>query len=103
METAEGMIKAAVCLHNYLRLTCNASYCPAGFVDSQDSTGHVKPGEWRSIVNHLQEGTMRALPRLKGTRYPQSAVVVKELMKMYVISEHGAVPCQISLVRGHVQ
>ena len=42
---------AALCLHNYLRQTDNAGYCPTGFVDSEDSTGQIKPGEWRSILS----------------------------------------------------
>jgi hypothetical protein len=54
VETTEYMVKAAVCLHNYLRQTNNACYCPAGFVDSQDNTGQIQPGEWRSIVKHSE-------------------------------------------------
>ena len=96
------MIKAAVCLHNYLRQTHNASYCPTGFVDSQDSTGEIQPGEWRSIVNDLDNGALRSLPRRRGTRYPQSAVVVRDLLKMYVNSECGALPWQLSHVRGQI-
>ena len=66
---------------NYLRQTHNASYCPTGFVDSQDSTSEIQPGEWRSIVNDLDNGALRYLPRRRGTRYPQSAVVVRDLLK----------------------
>ena len=83
------MIKAAVCLHNYLRQTNNAYYCPAGFVDSQDCTGQIQPGKWRSIVDCLRNGALRPLPHPRGTRYPQSAVIVKNLMKRYFNSEHG--------------
>ena len=34
-------VLAAVCLHNYLRQTDNAVYCPTGFVDSEDSSGRI--------------------------------------------------------------
>ena len=50
VENVENYVLATLCLHNYLRQTDNAGYCPAGFVDSEDSTGHIKQGEWRSIV-----------------------------------------------------
>ena len=38
-------IVAAICLHNYLRQTENAVYTPAGFIDSEDSSGCIKT--WR--------------------------------------------------------
>ena len=46
VETAENIVKATVCLHNYLRQTNTASYCPSGFLDSEDSTGQIQPGVW---------------------------------------------------------
>lgn len=102
VETTEYMVKAAVCLHNYLRQTNNACYCPAGFVDSQDNTGQIQPGEWRSIVNDLGNGALRPLPNRRGTRYPQSAVAVRDLMTAYVNSEQGAVPWQWAHVRARI-
>ena len=45
------IVKARLCLHNYLRLTDNAQYVPSGFVDSEDSSGEIIPGDWRSLVN----------------------------------------------------
>ena len=47
VKTAEVIIQATVCLHNYLRQTNSAGYCPAGFVDCENATGEIKPGEWR--------------------------------------------------------
>ena len=44
------IVKTTVCLHNYLRLTDNAMYCPIEFVDSEDSSGEIREGEWRTIV-----------------------------------------------------
>ena len=32
-------VMAAICLHNYLKQTDSARYCPAGFVDSFYGTG----------------------------------------------------------------
>ena len=54
VETAEAITKAAICLHNFLRLANSAVYCPEGFVDSTDSSGNIKPREWQ-ILN-LENG-----------------------------------------------
>ncbi len=35
----DSIVKACLCLHNYLRLTDNAQYLPSGFVGSKDSSG----------------------------------------------------------------
>ena len=50
ISLCEKIVKATICLHNYLRLTENATYLQTGFVDSYDSSGNIKAGEWRSIV-----------------------------------------------------
>ena len=45
IETIDLIVKATICLHNFLRLTNSASYCPSGFVDSYDDTRKIKEGE----------------------------------------------------------
>ena len=50
MHLIQNIVKATICLHNYLRLTENAGYLPTGFVDSYDESGAFKPGEWRAVV-----------------------------------------------------
>ena len=47
VENAESYVLATLALHNYLRLTDNATYTPKGFVDSKDSTGNATAGKWR--------------------------------------------------------
>ena len=42
VENVEKYTLACLALHNYLRLTDNATYCPFGFVDSFDSSGKLK-------------------------------------------------------------
>ena len=37
----EKIVQATICLHNYLCLTENANYKPAGFVDCEDSSGNI--------------------------------------------------------------
>ena len=39
--------KAAIALHNYLRVTESTVYCPPGFVDGEDGDGNQITGNWR--------------------------------------------------------
>ena len=41
VENIEKYVKAAIVLHNYLRLTENATYSPAGVTDSENSNGEI--------------------------------------------------------------
>ena len=41
----ELIVKSTICLHNFLRQTNSAAYCPTGFVDTYDETGEIKEGE----------------------------------------------------------
>ena len=49
-ERVEKIILAAIVLHNYLRQTGNACYTPNGFMDSEDNSRNIVPGQWRSIL-----------------------------------------------------
>ena len=60
------IVQASVCLHNYLRLTENAAYIPAGFVDTEDNIGNIVPGGWRNEVEG-DEGGFRQLNRVGVT------------------------------------
>ena len=72
------IVKACLCLHNYLRLTDNAQYVPSGFVDSEDN----------SLVNTgalLLTSTGRAF-----NRSSESAKATRELFVKYVNSQEGS-------------
>ena len=86
---------AALSLHNHLRQTDNAGYCPAGFVDSEDSTGQIKPGEWRSIVHG---DAFTPLQKPHNTRYATNAIDMRNALKEY-LNGPGAVPWQLKRVR----
>lgn len=50
VNTVEYSKKATVFLHNYLLLTENSSYTPAGFTDSWSTTGQLIAGKCREEV-----------------------------------------------------
>ena len=49
VENAEIVVKAKICLHNFLLQTNSSGYCPTGFADYWDEKGEIKKGEWRSL------------------------------------------------------
>ena len=71
--TVEKIVKAAVCVHNYLLYTDNASYMPQGFVDSYNADGTIVNGSWRQDVQPLaaipQQGSTNYTITAKQTRY----------------------------------
>ena len=94
----EKIVQATICLHNYLRLTENANYTPAGFVDCEDSSGNIIPGDWRSEVNY-DEGGLRHLNQIGGNRYTFEVGRAQDDFKSYFNSAEGEVPWQLQ----HVQ
>ena len=58
MENVENYVWAAICLHNYLRLTDNATYTPYGFVDNKDSTGNEGSKDMRNALKDYLNSEM---------------------------------------------
>ena len=98
IDLVDKITKATVCLHNFLRLTENARYIPTGFVDSEDSSGHIVPGDWRNVT-HEDEGGLTNLPRIRGNRYTFEAGNSRSDFKDYFNSAEGQVPWQLEHVR----
>ncbi|CAH3158977.1 unnamed protein product [Pocillopora meandrina] len=103
VQTAEEITKAAVCLHNYLRQTNSASYCPSGFVDSEDGSGDIRPGEWHQVVRNDSRGALFDIAPLRGRRYSNSAIEVREALMEYFVSDSGSLPWQWNHVRSRGQ
>ena len=94
----EKIIKACVCLHNYLKLTYSSKYVPDGFVDLEDNTGNFVPGDWRKLASD-GEGTLRNVSRSGTNNYTQQAKQLREQPEQYFNSENGSVPWQYKHVR----
>ena len=85
-------------MHNYLRLTDNAHYSPAGFMDSEDKDGNLLPGEWRLLKGN-NANNMMDLPRVRGSRSRQDALEARNELKNFLNSDEGSVPWQLDYVR----
>ena len=96
-ETAERIIKATVCLHNYLRLTDNAHFVPTGFVDSENSNGEIIPGDWRNVVNIDSDTSLalRSMNHVSGNRYTFEADTARNNFLQYFNSKEGELPWQL--------
>ena len=92
VENVEKYVLAYLTLHNYLRLTDTASYCPFGFIDSYDSTGNLKEGEWRELATRSKG--MLPINRVKGSRYSNNAVEMRNSLRRFVNSENVSVEWQ---------
>ena len=98
VENVENYVLAAICLHNYLRLTDNAVYTPAGFVDRKSKTGEIKQGEWRR--NLLEQGLcFRNINNVRGSRQSIASTKMRDALKDFVNSEEGSVEWQLKYVR----
>ncbi|XP_066914218.1 putative nuclease HARBI1 [Clytia hemisphaerica] len=98
VKNVESYTLACLSLHNYLRLTNNAGYVPAGFADSEDSSGNIVDGTWRNGVEG-ENGALRNLTTLHGSRFTKTALEIREKLKTHVNSEEGSVPWQVAYVR----
>ena len=93
----DSIVKACVCLHNYLQLTDNAHYVPKGFVDREDGSGAIIPGDWRLITCN-NSGGMRCLLR-RINKYGNDSKTTKESFEKYFNSRKGSVAWQLKHVR----
>ena len=98
VETAERVTKACICLHNYLKQTENACYVPAGFVDTEDDSGTIVPGSWRSEVAD-DVSALQTVNRVGSNNYRKDAKETRNQFKLYFNSPSGSLPWQAK----HVQ
>ena len=94
-ERVEKSVLAAIALHNYLRQTDNVCYTPNGFVDSEDNSGNIVPGQWRSIldVNSLQN-----VRPIRNQKHTQTAIETREVLANYLATDRS-VSWQLDYIR----
>ena len=98
VKNVENYTLACLALHNYLRLTENARYTPAGFIDSEDRDGNIVPGDWRQNMSS-ENLALIEVPPYRGSRSKKSALDTREALKNYLNSEHGSLPWQVNYIR----
>lgn len=97
VTTVDLITKACLCLHNYLNLTDNAMYTPAGFIDCENESGAIRPGDWREVVA-ADKGALIPAARDRGRNYATDAKRTREQFCTFVNSEQGSLPWQTARV-----
>ncbi len=94
--TVDSLIKACICLHNYLRLTENARYTPTGFIDSEDSSGNIIPGDWHTIVQGEQGALQDTSTGRAFNNTSLTAKGTRDVFKKFFNSKKGSLSWQKS-------
>ena len=94
-ERVKKIILAAIALHNYLRQTSNACYTPNGFVDSEDNSRNIVPGQWRSI---LDGNSLQNVRPIRNQKYTRTAIETREALANYLATD-GSVSWQLDYIR----
>ena len=102
-DHVDSIIKATVCLHNFLRLSeidaAQKTYCPQIFLD-REINGKVEEGEWRR--NIPENGALQCLRnyqlRLGARNAASEALEVREELVNYFMTPAGAITGQVEYV-----
>lgn len=103
IDTVELIVKATICLHNYLLFRESTlpirsrRYNPPDFVDTEDSSGVVRLGDWRSIANDNESGILN-LPNAIGHNYSYGAAQVRNVLTQFFMSPVGELQWQYNYV-----
>nr|CAI5863174.1 unnamed protein product [Callosobruchus analis] len=86
LSTAEHIIKATVCFHNWLMIQPlndkdeTQNYFNKNLIDSGDVGGNLHEVEWRKEVNN---GNFQNVERLGSNMYTRNAHEMREVLKNY--------------------
>lgn len=96
-KTAEEIVKAIVCLHNFLMVAednvipSRRTYCPAFFLDREGTDGHIIEGDWR---RDIYRGPVIDIGRLGSNNPTVRADAQRNILRDYFCSDVGQIPWQ---------
>ena len=97
--TVDKIVKVACVLHNFLRRRDGVSndrpYVHPTEVDHEDEQGRVRQGAWRQNPG----ADFRELGRVDSNMHSRRAAAVRDQLADYFMSDAGAVPWQLGIVR----
>lgn len=90
-HNAEVMFQALVCLHNFImteqsKATARCNYCPSTYVDHEDESGNIIPGDWRTEEN---ERGLQRIGRISANNPRKTAAQLRDTLCDYFISKAG--------------
>lgn len=102
VNTAEWIVCAGLCLHNFLRISElrsepeNATYCPPNYVDTWDNKGNDISGQWRQYEENI---TLKNMGRMGANNATRKNFTLRDALAEYLISPEGAVSWQREHIR----
>lgn len=96
-ETAEDIVKAIACLHNFLIVSeedlapSERTYCSASMVDREGINGNVIEGDWR---REIYRGPITDIGRLGSNNSTVRADAQRNILKDYFCSDIGQLDWQ---------
>ena len=94
-EKVEKIILAVVALHNFLRQIDNDNYTPVGFVDSENESGEITEGQWRSKIDG---NNLKPVNRVQNSRYTNTTLQTREEVSKFLMNE-GSVSWQLKYIK----
>ncbi|XP_070378864.1 uncharacterized protein [Dermacentor albipictus] len=89
-KNATFAVLACCALHNFISSARETTYCPPGYVDSEDDYGNIVPGQWRSDA---VSSSLLDLETTPSRNYRASAADTRNLFAQYFFNE-GAIAWQ---------
>lgn len=97
IDTVDEVVKSALALHNWLKMTLSEGYTPTGFIDTEDLNMRcIIPGSWRTQSTSVS-GLLNLQVRLGSRNYTRSASTVRDEYAEYFSGE-GVVPWQLHMI-----
>lgn len=80
-ENVDGIVKATVCLHNFIKMEAPNRYSPPGYTD-----GDVEDGLWRREVDPLP-----SISKLPACRARSKLYGIRDSLRDYFVSSTGSI------------
>ncbi|KAM0734073.1 Protein ALP1-like [Formica fusca] len=91
LETAEAIVYATCCLHNFIISTNYSSnrYIQEDFVDREGPNGELIEGEWRNMIQHP---AINRMGRVGANIGLIAAMRQRDTLAQYFVSDEGSIP-----------
>ncbi|KAB0790347.1 hypothetical protein PPYR_15286 [Photinus pyralis] len=96
VETSEAIIKATVCLHNFLKINISDKYAPPTLTDVVLNNGEVVEGKWREIVSN--DKNLTRVGRIGANVSSKKAYSQRDIVAKYLLTPEGSVPWQMKYI-----
>ncbi|KAJ8885981.1 hypothetical protein PR048_012187 [Dryococelus australis] len=100
-DAVDKIVKAAVCLHNFLKIENDRAsenhrqYCPPNSVEHDNDDGRIQAGEWRNITGDA----LITMSKTRAHSAVREAYCNCEKLAEYLVTPAGEVPRHWDYIR----